>query len=110
MEIKDVLYDDIDDALDRQEEFESTAVIKINEEESVVAYSPVWHVTDKGVYFVEGVWCIFNETANTLEPDWSVVLVYDDSDDFDISKFVYFDSSSPSVAIHNYLYMKNQKV
>ena len=34
----------------------------------------------------------------------------DDFDDFDISKFVYFDSSSPSVAIHNYLYMKNQKV
>lgn len=108
MEIKDVLYDDIDDALDRQEEFESTAVIKINEEESVVAYSPVWHVTDKNVYFAEGVWCIYNETTNTLEPDWSVTLIYDEADELD--KFTYFDSSSPSVAIHNYLYMKNQKV
>lgn len=108
MEIKDVLYDDIDDALDRQEESEDIEVIDISEEDSVVVYSPIWHVTDKNVYFAEGVWCIYNESMHTLEPDWSVTLVFDEVVELD--KFVYFDSSSPSVAIHNYLYMKNQKV
>ena len=108
MEIKDVLYDDIDDALDRQEESEDIEVIDISEEDSVVVYSPIWHVTDKNVYFAEGVWCIYNERMHTLEPDWSVTLVFDEVVELD--KFVYFDSSSPSVAIHNYLYMKNQKV
>lgn len=109
MEIKDVLYDDIDDALDRQIDLGYVDLVKISEEDSVIIYSPIWHVTDKNVYFAEGVWCIYNETANTLEPDWSVTLIYDDEVD-ELDKFTYFDSSSPSAAIHNYLYMKNQKV
>lgn len=113
MEIKQVLYSDIDEALERlyEEDYDpdDTEVIRVGEEESVVAYAPVWHVTDKGIYFVEGVWCNYNETTNILEPDWSVTLIYDDDKDFELDKFVYFDSSSPSVAIHNYLFMKNQK-
>lgn len=113
MEIKQVLYSDIDEALERlYEEVDDPEYVKIGqvgEEDVVIAYAPVWHVTDKGIYFVEGVWCNYNETTNILEPDWSVTLIYDDDKDFELDKFVYFDSSSPSVAIHNYLFMKNQK-
>lgn len=108
MEIKQVLYKDIDDALETQTESEETTIIKVSEEDAIVAYAPVWKVTDKGVFFVEGVWCVYNETLDTLEPDWSVTLVYEDTENFDIDKFDYFEQGTPTVAIHNYLTMKNQ--
>lgn len=108
MEIKQVLYKDIDDVLETQTESEETTIIKVSEEDAIVAYAPVWKVTDKGVFFVEGVWCVYNETLDTLEPDWSVTLVYEDTENFDIDKFDYFEQGTPTTAIHNYLYMKNQ--
>ena len=91
MEIKQVLYKDIDDVLETQTESEETTIIKVSEEDAIVAYAPVWKVTDKGVFFVEGVWCVYNETLDTLEPDWSVTLVYEDTENFDIDKFDYFE-------------------
>jgi len=108
METKQVLYKDIDEALETQTETEEVHIIKVSEEDSVVVYAPLWKVTDKGICFAEGVWCVYNETTHSLEPDWSVTLVYEDTENVDINKFDYFDSSTPTVAIHNYLYIKNQ--
>ena len=108
MEIKQVLYNDIDEALETQTETEETEIIKVSEEDAVVVYAPIWKVADKGVCFVEGVWCVYNETLDLLEPDWSVTLVYEDDENIDLDKFVYFEQGTPTTAIHNYLTMKNQ--
>ena len=105
MEIKNVLYNDIDNAL--EQEFEKQDVIQIDNS-IVVINTPIWHVTDRGVFFVEGVWCEFNEDTGEYEPDWSVTLVYDDSKDFDLNNYDYYEQGTPTTAIHNYLHAKNQ--
>ena len=106
MEIKNILYNDIDNALENTES-EDTEAIKIDNS-IVLTYAPIWHVTDRGILFVEGVWCEFNDETKEYEPDWSVTLIYDDSKDLDLSNYDYYEQGVPTTAIHNYLRIKNQ--
>ena len=108
MEHKQVLYDDIDDALDKYDHDEDLDmdVIPIGDDIFVVE-SPVWHVTDKDIAFIEGVYCNHSDEGG-FEPDWAATLIYEDLDNIDLTKYDYFEQGTPTTAIHNYLTMKNQ--
>lgn len=110
MEIRDTLYGVIDSYLDSEDYTEETALIKNDYfgKDAVVAYLPAWRVDDKGVIFVEGVYCSYNDETNEYDPDWEITLIYEDTEDLDLDKFVYFEQGTPTTAIHNYLCLKNQ--
>ena len=108
MEFKQVLYKDIDDALDKYdyEEDMDVDIIPI-ENDIILLSSPIWCVTDKNLCFVEGVYCNRNDTEG-FDPDWSATVIYEGTGEPDLSKYAYFEQGTPAVAIHNYLTMKNQ--
>lgn len=110
MEIKQVLYKDIDDALETRQSLRRRQLSRFLKKtlQQHMPLSGKLRIRGSCLSFVEGVWCVYNETLDTLEPDWSVTLVYEDTENFDIDKFDYFEQGTPTVAIHNYLYMKNQ--
>lgn len=110
MEIKDVLYDNVDSVWENEEDCPDATLIKNDYfgKDAVVANIPAWRVKDKGLVFVEGVYCSYDDETDGYDPDWGITLIYEDTDDLDLDKFVYFEQGMPSVAIHNYLTMKNQ--
>ena len=108
--VKDVKFDDIDKTLDKyieSGEFEDNLEeyeIRNKEmlgDDLVLLDSPAWRVVDKGLIFVEGV-CFSLQNSN-YEPDWSITMVYKDvpDEELDLSKFIYYESGSPSSAVHN---------
>ena len=114
--VKEVKFEDIDETLDNyieSGEFEDNLEeFEIRNEEMlgddiVLLDSPAWRVIDKGLFFVEGV-CLSLQDGN-YEPDWSITMVYEDvpDEELDLSKFIYFESGSPSSAIHNCFYAMN---
>ena len=108
MEHKQVLYEEIDDEINKYDYDEDLDmdVVPVGDDIFVVE-SPVWHVTDKGVAFIEGLYCNRCEDGG-FEPDWSATLVYEDSDDIDLTKYDYFEQDFPTTAIHNYLTAKSE--
>lgn len=115
MVINNVKYDEIDEALNRfydseqAEDLYDEVIISDEEhlgDDAIVAMAPAWRVTDKGLIFMEGMYCNRSRITGELEPDWSLTLIYADAADekFDPYRWVYFEQDAPSVTIHNYLY------
>ena len=105
-EIKDVLYENVDSVWENEEENPPEYTVIKNDyfgRDAVVVNLPAWRVTDKGLIFVDGVYCSYDDSTGGHEPDWGITLVYEDTDDLDLDKFVYFEQGIPSTAIHNYL-------
>ena len=69
----------------------------------ITIYGPAYRVTDKGVIFAEDTYC--NRDGNGYVPDWSLTMIYEDTDDagFDPAKYAYYEQDGPEVSIHNYL-------
>ena len=116
MVIHNVQYDEIEEALDelfnseQADDFRDEDVTISNEEhlgeDVIIAYAPAYRVTDKGLIFMEGVYCTRSELTGEVEPDWSLTLIYADVSDeeFDPQRWIYFEQDPPQTAIHNYLY------
>ena len=114
MVINNVRYDEIDEALNRfydSEQVEDVYDEVLIDEDSlggdvIVANAPAWRVTDKGLIFMEGVYCNRSRLTGELEPDWSLTLIYADVPDeaFNPNRWIYFEQDPPTTAIHNYLF------
>ena len=116
MSIVNLKYADIERFLENfyeNEEFADCDEHEITNEEEIgrdmiVTSGPICRVTDLGLIFVEGVYFRYDEATDTLEPDWSLTLIYDDVTDaeFDAHKYLYFEQDGPSMSIHNFLHWR----
>lgn len=114
--MKDILYSEIDDVLAEasisEEMFDEIELKGDRVGDGVIlTYGDTYRVTDKGIIFIEGTYCYYSEETGVLEPDWSLTMIYEDvsDNDFDLYSFLGYEQSTPSVAIHNYLYFAEQQ-
>lgn len=72
-------------------------------EDMIVTSGPLYEVTDKGLFFIEGTY--FALYDGELQPDWSLTLLYDRVPECeeDLLSYLYFEQGSPYSAISNYL-------
>ena len=113
MKILDVKYEDIDKTTGALEESgnpdelweEEMIQDETTGNDAIFTCGPAWRVTDRNLIFMEGVYCNYNEETKEYDPDWSLTLIYEDTDDekFDAYEYVYFEQDPPAVSIHNYL-------
>ena len=108
--MKDILYADIDDVLEKavisEEMFDDVELRGGRVGDGVIlTYGDTYRVTDKGVIFVEGTYCNYDEETGELEPDWSLTVLYEDvpDGDFDKYSFLGYEQDAPAVAIHNFI-------
>lgn len=111
MEIKNILYNNLDTAIDAYYEVEDCEIEEniIKEEsigdDAILTTGPAWRVLDKNLICLEGVYCNYNEETEEFEPDWALTLIYDNVSDelFDVNKYNYFEQDPPMTTIHNYM-------
>lgn len=113
MKMIDVLYDELDDMIEKQyetDDFDEDIIVRDKSigDDAILLFGPVWHVKDKGLFAVEGTYCNYNKETGELEPDWSLTALYPDTEkEPDYNKFLYYEQSSPTTTIHNYLFSFN---
>lgn len=114
MQIINLKFEEIEDYLEQiyeQEAFTDYEDYMIQnsslEKDMIIAYAPICRVTDLGLIFMEGTYCQYNEETDTAEPDWSLTLIYEDvpDEEFKPENYLYFEQDSPTVSIHNFLYL-----
>lgn len=117
MVILNVNYSDLENEIERlcesreMENYTEEALVTrdINEGDAVVAFEPAYRVVDKNLIAVEGDYCVPNEESGTLEPDWSLTLIYENvpDEEFDADNWLYLESGgSVGTAIHNFTNFK----
>ena len=105
MEIVNIFYEELPP---EYEEFHFGEEIEIEPEEwddaTIIIYAPFYRVEDKDLIYAEGIFCNYDEETNTLEPDWDLVLIYENVEDnkFDPTKYLYFEQGTEMSAIHNF--------
>lgn len=120
MVILDFEYSELDEGIDylcesgKIEDYMGEAVITKNvaDEDMIVAYEPAFRITDKNLIAIEGVYYAKDDATNSLESDWLLTLIYEnvEDSDFDVNNWIYFEASSISSAVYNYLnFINSQK-
>lgn len=111
MEIREVLYKDLDVELDKyydSEEFNDEQYLIQDDsigEDAILAFGPAWHVIDKGCIAIEGAYCNYNQENGMFEPDWSLTLLYKDDEELDVNRYLYYEQDSPAATICNYIWL-----
>ena len=110
MTIINVKYDELDEVLEKNyenEELIDEAPYEIDlgdgDEALVTVDSPFYRVTDKDLIVAEGTY--LRRENGSYEPDFSLSVVYENvpDEEFDPSKWLYWEQDPPTTAIHNYL-------
>lgn len=79
---------------------------EFGEKDFALMFEPVYRVSRGGKTYLalEGIYMSYDEDAGGTCPDWDISLIYDDvaDEDFDPTKFIYFEQGSVISAINNY--------
>ncbi len=110
MKIINVKRADIDSVLESNYERYEDAdehVIKGGDlgKDIILVREPVYRVEDIGFIFVEGDYCYYEEDTGEYIVDWSLTLIYEDTEDedFDFNLYMYFEQDGPSISIYNFM-------
>lgn len=118
MKIKNISYNDLQDYFDNFDnycedpDFDDETVVNIKgfgDKDFVLLIGPAYRVPEKNLIFASGLFYTYDEKEGRAEPDYDIVLIYDDVEEdseFNPDQYVYMEDGSEMTAIHNFLYYK----
>jgi hypothetical protein len=95
-----------------EDEFNEETVIETDEfgdNDLIMLFGPAVRLSELGLIIASGVFLQYCEDTGLNEPDWDICLIYEDvpDDEFDPTKFVYFEQGVETSAISNYMHYRS---
>lgn len=104
-------YKELDSLLEKtyeSDDYTQSFTIELKDsdvKDNIVAFVPIYVLTDLGISVMEGLYQNFDVESNTYQADFDLTLIYDtiDVENLNLCNYVYWEQDPPTVAIHNYL-------